>query len=70
MLDLTYACGECGVGDKARFTHAPVAAHGVHTVSIWTHSLQLALIQICGDMRKHMSPDSSQTFTLWSQLLD
>lgn len=46
-VDLTYACGECGVGDIAGFAHAPVAAHGVQTVSIGTRSLELALIEIC-----------------------
>lgn len=38
--------GEGGVRDEAGLTAAPVATHGVQTVSVGTHALQLALIKI------------------------
>lgn len=44
---LTDTGGEGGVRDIADLTAAPVAAHGVQTVSVGTHTLQLALIKIC-----------------------
>lgn len=38
-VGLTYACGERGVRDIARITHASVAANGVQAPSIQTDTM-------------------------------
>lgn len=68
-----YACGERRVRDEAWFTHAPVAALGVHTVSIRTHSLEQALVYILAVRAVHSlvtlrTVDERDGWFLWTLL--
>lgn len=57
---LTHAGGERGVGHEAGITRTSVAAHGVHTLAVGTHTVQLALIDICNNTTKDETHNTSR----------